>query len=304
MREPVGLATNAEPANVDFILDRGGLRAYFRVVVDGHQVQHAKPHPEIYLRAAQLLSAAPRNCIVFEDSFSGVEAARAAGARIVGLRTTHRELPGADLADRRFPRPATRSLAAGAGPGRVMRGPLLLMTMPVALPFGVFAIAAIVFAIWRRDERLRGQREMLRRAYELGEEILGASSADQILDKVKVVVPKIFGVTSAQLYLYNRHAKTLEAVDRGADQASIPLSAPPAGPQAGAVACFHYRTLLAIPDTSRSPFPVTGSPARRAPRMRRGRCCSFPCWRKARYWASCRWTSATAPGFSAAMSKP
>lgn len=95
--EPVGLATNAEPANVDFVLDGGALRTYFRAVVDGHQVRHAKPHPEIYLRAAQLLAAAPRNCVVFEDSFSGVESARAAGARIVGLRTTHRELPGADL---------------------------------------------------------------------------------------------------------------------------------------------------------------------------------------------------------------
>src|SRR5208283_1398131 len=85
--------------------------------------------------------------------------------------------------------------------------------------------------------------------------------ADQILTKVRVVVPRIFGVTSAELYLHNRHAKTLDAVGRsGADQHSIPLSAPPAGPQAGAVACFHYRTLLAIPDTSRSPFPVTGQP--------------------------------------------
>ena len=44
------------------------------------------------------------------------------------------------------------------------------MVMPVALPFGVFAIAVVIFAIWRRDDRLRGQREMLRRAYELGEE--------------------------------------------------------------------------------------------------------------------------------------
>jgi beta-phosphoglucomutase len=95
--QPVGLATNAEPANVDFILDRGGLRTYFRVVVDGHQIRYPKPHPEIYLRAAELLSVAPRNCIVFEDSYSGIQAARAAGARIVGLRTTHRELPGADL---------------------------------------------------------------------------------------------------------------------------------------------------------------------------------------------------------------
>ena len=94
---PVALATNAEPANVDFILDRSGLRAYFRVIVDGHQVEHPKPHPEIYLRAAELLSVAPRNCVVFEDSFSGVQAARAAGARIVGVRTTHGSLAGTDL---------------------------------------------------------------------------------------------------------------------------------------------------------------------------------------------------------------
>jgi GAF domain-containing protein/CheY-like chemotaxis protein len=134
------------------------------------------------------------------------------------------------------------------------------MVMPAALPIGIFVIAVAIFAIWRRDERLRGQREMLHRAYGLGEEILGSSSADQILDKVKLVVPAIFGVSSAELYLHNRHAKTLDAVGRGGEQHSIALSAPPAGPQAGAVACFHYRTLLAIPDTSRSPFPVTGRP--------------------------------------------
>lgn len=139
--------------------------------------------------------------------------------------------------------------------------------MPVVLPLGLAAVATVFFVIWRRDERLRGQREMLRRAYGLGEEILGASSADQILNKVKVVVPRIFGVTSAELYLYNRHSKTLDAVERaGSDQLSIPLAAPPSGPQAGAAACFHYRTLLAIPDASRSPFPVAGLPGSAAPR--------------------------------------
>jgi GAF domain-containing protein len=137
--------------------------------------------------------------------------------------------------------------------------------MPLVLPICAFAIAAIIFAIWRRDERLRGQREMPRRAYELGEEVLGASSADQILDKVQVGAPKIFGVSTAQLYLYNRHAKTLDWVGHS-DQPAIPLSAPPPGPQAGAVACFHYRTLLAIPDTSRSPFPVAGKEGSAAPR--------------------------------------
>ncbi|HVV44949.1 MAG TPA: HAD-IA family hydrolase, partial [Bryobacteraceae bacterium] len=91
---PMGLATNAEPANVDFLLDQARLRPYFRVVVNGHQVQLPKPHPEIYLRAAALLKTEPAHCIVFEDSESGVAAARAAGMRIVLLRTTHGDLPG------------------------------------------------------------------------------------------------------------------------------------------------------------------------------------------------------------------
>jgi signal transduction histidine kinase/CheY-like chemotaxis protein len=140
-------------------------------------------------------------------------------------------------------------------------GPLNMpqMGIPLALIIGASAICATMIAIWRREVRLRAQRELLRRAYELGEEILGAASAEQILINVKLVAPKIFGVTHVELYLYNRHAKTLDAVD-GADAASIPLGAPPAGPRAGAVACFHYRTLLAIPDTSRSPFPVAGEP--------------------------------------------
>ena len=158
-------------------------------------------------------------------------------------------------------------MAARADAGCVTMRTLLLSAIPAALPVALLAIAASMFVIWRRDRRLREQREMLRRAYELGEEILGSSSADQILNKVRVVVPTIFGVTNAELYLYNRHAKTLDAVERsGTDPVSIPLSAPPTGPQAGAVACFHYRTLLAIPDTSRSPFPVAGQTGSDAPR--------------------------------------
>jgi beta-phosphoglucomutase len=99
---PVGLATNAERANVDFLLDgvRVGdrpLRSCFQVVVDGQQVARPKPAPDIYLRVAELLGAAPRNCVVFEDSHTGVEAARAAGARVVGVRTTHREFKNIEL---------------------------------------------------------------------------------------------------------------------------------------------------------------------------------------------------------------
>jgi beta-phosphoglucomutase len=104
--QPIGMATNAEPANVEFLLDAACLRPYFRAVVDGHQVSHPKPHPEIYLRAAELLEAEPRECVVFEDSLTGVEAARAAGMAVVGLTTSHHELPGVVLKIPDFNSPA------------------------------------------------------------------------------------------------------------------------------------------------------------------------------------------------------
>jgi len=96
-RHPMAVASNAEPANVAFVLDRSGLRQYFRVVVDGHQVSHPKPHPEIYRRTAELLEIPPQDCVVFEDSLLGIQAARAAGCRVVGVLTTHDDLPKADL---------------------------------------------------------------------------------------------------------------------------------------------------------------------------------------------------------------
>jgi len=94
---PKAIATNAEPANVDFLLDRAGLRPYFPVVVNGSQVTHPKPHPEVYLRAAELLGTVPSQCIVLEDSHSGVEAARAAGMRVIGIGTTYGNLPGTEI---------------------------------------------------------------------------------------------------------------------------------------------------------------------------------------------------------------
>jgi beta-phosphoglucomutase family hydrolase len=94
---PIALATNGEPANVAFVLEESGLRGYFRVVVDGHQVERPKPDPEIYLLAARLLDVLPQNCIIFEDSEWGLEAARAAGARVVAVTTTHSSLDHANL---------------------------------------------------------------------------------------------------------------------------------------------------------------------------------------------------------------
>jgi HAD superfamily hydrolase (TIGR01509 family) len=99
---PLALATNAEPDNVSFVLDAAGIASSFRAVIDGHQVEFAKPHPEIYLRAAELLLTAPEDCIVFEDSFTGTEAARRAGARVVGVKTSHDSFTDIDFSIRDF----------------------------------------------------------------------------------------------------------------------------------------------------------------------------------------------------------
>jgi beta-phosphoglucomutase len=104
-----GVASNAEPANVEFVLSESGLRECFSVVVDGHQVERPKPAPDIYVYAAALLERSPRDCIVFEDSDTGLESARSAGARVVALRTTQAEFPRADLVIDNFLSPELES---------------------------------------------------------------------------------------------------------------------------------------------------------------------------------------------------
>ncbi len=110
---PIALATNAEAANADFVLQETGLLPLFRFVVDGQQVTHAKPHPEIYLLAAKLLGIDPASCIVFEDSYAGVAAGIAAGMRVVGIQSMHRELPGTVLTVPDFHDPALSRLLNG-----------------------------------------------------------------------------------------------------------------------------------------------------------------------------------------------
>lgn len=103
---PKAVASNAEPQNIDFVLDRFHLRPYFPVTVNGMQVLRPKPFPDVYLEAARLLNTAPADCIVFEDSPTGVEAARAAGMRVVGVETTPTTFHGIQLKIKDFLDPA------------------------------------------------------------------------------------------------------------------------------------------------------------------------------------------------------
>jgi HAD superfamily hydrolase (TIGR01509 family) len=78
---PHTIATSSGQANVDFFFQHLGLDRWFDpalVVCDDGQMP-GKPAPDIYLRAAQVLGLAPGDCVVVEDSISGIRAARAAG---------------------------------------------------------------------------------------------------------------------------------------------------------------------------------------------------------------------------------
>lgn len=111
---PNAIGTSAPRSNVDFILDNTGLRNYFPVILDQSHVEHGKPNPEIYLKTAQALNLPPAQTIVFEDSLSGIEAAQRAGARVVGVTTTHTpaELKHCDLVIPDFTNLELESLSA------------------------------------------------------------------------------------------------------------------------------------------------------------------------------------------------
>jgi len=85
----VALATGSDYRNIDFTFNQLNIGRYFNAVVGADHVRRGKPDPESFLQAAERLGAAPKNCLVFEDSFGGIEAAQRAGMQIVALTTMH-----------------------------------------------------------------------------------------------------------------------------------------------------------------------------------------------------------------------
>lgn len=75
------LAIGSSSKNAPFILQQIGLGGYFDAVSDGNNITHSKPHPEVFLKAAQMLNVAPSRCLVVEDAVSGAQAAHAGGMK-------------------------------------------------------------------------------------------------------------------------------------------------------------------------------------------------------------------------------
>lgn len=79
------IALGSASKNARPILEKTGILHFFDAVVDGNDVANAKPDPEVFLRAAKLVNANNKNCIVFEDSVAGIQAANIANMISVGI---------------------------------------------------------------------------------------------------------------------------------------------------------------------------------------------------------------------------
>lgn len=87
-RIPIALATSAPKPNVVHTLAELELAAEFPVIVRGDEVARGKPAPDVFIEAARRLAVDPADCLVFEDAPMGIEAAQAAGMRVVALTTS------------------------------------------------------------------------------------------------------------------------------------------------------------------------------------------------------------------------
>jgi beta-phosphoglucomutase len=89
-RRGLQVAIGSSSKNAAFVLDALGMSGLFDAVADGHTVDNAKPAPDLFLAAAELLGQPPEACVVVEDAESGVDAALAAGMTAVGVGPAER----------------------------------------------------------------------------------------------------------------------------------------------------------------------------------------------------------------------
>ncbi len=93
------VASSASKETINRVFNRFGLHQYFSHIVSGEDFPKSKPHPAIFLKAAELAQTPVENCIVIEDSTNGIIAAKAAGIYCIGYDSFHSKLQDYSLAD-------------------------------------------------------------------------------------------------------------------------------------------------------------------------------------------------------------
>ena len=81
----LGLATSSVSASARPFLDRHQITEFFDLIITGDEIERGKPKPAIYLRAAEKLGVSANECLVIEDSLSGIAAAKAANMRVAAI---------------------------------------------------------------------------------------------------------------------------------------------------------------------------------------------------------------------------
>lgn len=79
------LAIGSSSKNARFILEKVGLLDFFDAISDGNNIKNSKPDPEVFVKAAEYLGEKPEHCIVVEDAYAGVDAAKAGGMKAAAI---------------------------------------------------------------------------------------------------------------------------------------------------------------------------------------------------------------------------
>lgn len=81
----IKIALGSASKNASLILEKTGILGLFDAIIDGNHVSKSKPDPEVFLKGAEALDVEYDTCVVFEDAYAGVQAAKAAGMVAVGI---------------------------------------------------------------------------------------------------------------------------------------------------------------------------------------------------------------------------
>ncbi len=88
-------AIGSASKNTPMIIEKLEIKKYFQAISDGNNVSKAKPDPEVFIKAANMLGVETEECVVFEDAKAGIQAAKSAGMYAVGVGMEE-DLPGAN----------------------------------------------------------------------------------------------------------------------------------------------------------------------------------------------------------------
>lgn len=95
----IALASQNEKILIEKAVDVFDIRKYFDAILSIQDISHKKPHPELYLKAAERIGEAPSRAVVIEDTIEGIEAAKKGGFKVICITTSFSkdDLKGADL---------------------------------------------------------------------------------------------------------------------------------------------------------------------------------------------------------------